>query len=54
MNKIIAEEVLSEFREFCKDKPIGLDRKQNELLIVVDGIWEDAIEEFLKTLHENQ
>ena len=54
MNKVIAEEVLFAFQQFYKDKPVGLDRKQNELLIAVNGVWEDAIEEFLKTLPENQ
>ena len=54
VNKQVAEEVLSDFQQFCKDKPIGLDRKQNELLIGVNGVWEDAIEEYLKSISENQ
>ena len=39
--------VLDEFQMFLQSEAIvGLDRKTNEILVGVDGVWKDAFEVF--------
>lgn len=41
-------ETMAKFREFIKNKPLGIDREYQTFLIGINGSWEDAIEEFVK------